>query len=188
MEPNISELLEGSMKPTNPPLEILGKIIDKFSSDRVIGEGGFGTVYKSVFGNWSVALKRIKSSMKIHQKIFRREVDSLMEVNHPNVVQFLGLCSHAVETPMKNPESKRYVFPEIREILLCSEYISNGSLDTKITDEFRGLDWDKRYQIIQMDIKPANILLDNKMMPKITDFGLSRPTENSQTMSRNHFS
>jgi len=177
MKQNISELvLAGSMKPTNLPSEILEKITDKFLTDRLIGEGGFGTVYKGVCRNWNVAVKRIKSSMKIDQKIFLREVDSLMEVNHPNVVQFLGFCSHTVETQMKNPESKRYIFSQIRERLVCFEYITNGSLDTKITDEFRGLDWDKRYQIIQMDVKPANILLDNKMMPKITDFGLSRPT------------
>ncbi|KAM0906856.1 hypothetical protein ACQ4PT_016544 [Festuca glaucescens] len=79
------------------------------------------------------------------------------------------------------------------------------SLHTKITNELRGLDWKKRYQIIKgicaglhylhmetcilhMDLKSANILLDNQMMPKIRDFGLSRQAENSQTMSTNHFS
>jgi len=84
------------------------------------------------------------------------EDDSLVEVNHPNVLRILAkctlffhLCSHTVETPMKNPESKGYIFAEIRERLLCFDYISNGSLDTKFTDEFRGLDWDKRYPIIQ---------------------------------------
>jgi serine/threonine protein kinase len=72
-------------------------------------------------------------------------------------------------------------------------------------DELRGLEWDKRYQIIKgicaglhylhmekrilhMDLKPSNILLNNDMVPKITDFGLSRPTEYSNTMSTNHFS
>uniref|UniRef100_A0ACD5WKQ4 Uncharacterized protein n=1 Tax=Avena sativa TaxID=4498 RepID=A0ACD5WKQ4_AVESA len=41
--------------------------------------------------------------------------------------------------------------------------------------------------ILHMDLKPGNILLDKQMMPKITDFGLSRPTENSQTMTTTHF-
>jgi serine/threonine protein kinase len=81
----------------------------------------------------------------------------------------------------------------------------HASLLISSTDELRELDWKKRYQIIKgicaglhylhmkkcilhMDLKPANILLDNQMMPKITDFGLSRATENSQSMSTNHFS
>lgn len=74
--------------------------------------------------------------MTVDQKLFRREVDSLMEVNHPNVVRFLGLCSHTLETPMKDPESRGYIYAEIRERLLCFEYIGNGSLDTKITGTF----------------------------------------------------
>jgi coatomer subunit beta' len=81
----------------------------------------------------NVAIKRIRSSMTINQKFFRREVDSLMEVNHENIVRFLGLCSHTIEIPMKNPESRGYIYAEIRERLLCFEYISNGSLDTRIT-------------------------------------------------------
>ncbi|KAK1625826.1 hypothetical protein QYE76_000141 [Lolium multiflorum] len=205
MEQNIlDQILEGSMEPTYIPLETLREITDGFSTSRIIGKGGFGTVYKGTVGNRNVAVKRIKSSMTIYDKFFRGEVDSLMEVKHQNVVRFLGLCSHTLETPMKIPESRGYVYVESRERLLCFEYISNGSLDKKITDELRGLEWDKRYEIIKgicaglhylhmekcilhMDLKPANILLDNDMIPKITDFGLSRPTENSQTTSTTNF-
>ena len=66
------------------------------------------------------------------------------------------------------------------------------------TDELRGLEWNTRYQIIKgickglqylheekkiwhMDLKPANIMVDNHMVPKITDFGLSRPDEKQHT-------
>ncbi|KAM3277406.1 hypothetical protein ACQJBY_045344 [Aegilops geniculata] len=206
MEQNVLEqILEGSIDPTHIPLVTLWKITDGFSPDRIIGEWGFATVYKGVVGNWSVAVKKIRSVMTIDDKLFRREVGSLLEVNHPNVVRFLGLCSDTVETPMKIPDRKGYIYAEIRERLMCFEYISNGSLDTKITDELRGFEWDKRYQIIRgicaglhylhmekhilhMDLKPANILLNDGMVPKITDFGLSRPIECSQTMAEIHFS
>lgn len=69
------------------------------------------------------------------------------------------------------------------------------------TDELRGLEWHTRFQIIKgiceglhhlhkekgiihMDLKPPNILLDNDLVPKITDFGISRPGEISATMSK----
>ena len=81
----------------------------------------------------NVAVKRIMSSMTIDEKLFHREVGSLMEVNHQNIVRFLGLCSHTVETPVKNPVAKGYVLAEKRERLLCFEYMSNGSLDKYIT-------------------------------------------------------
>jgi interleukin-1 receptor-associated kinase 1/coatomer subunit beta' len=71
-------------------------------------------------------------------------------------------------------------------------------------DELRGLEWNTRYGIIRgiceglhylhkekhiyhMDLKPANILLDDSMVPKIADFGLSRLDDKSQTMSENRY-
>jgi interleukin-1 receptor-associated kinase 1/coatomer subunit beta' len=71
-------------------------------------------------------------------------------------------------------------------------------------DELRGLEWNMRLKIIKeicqgleylhmekhiihMDLKPANVLLDIHMSPKITDFGLSRMDENSHTISSKRF-
>jgi serine/threonine protein kinase len=101
----------------------------QYSSKKMI----IANIKQGVVGNEIVAVKRIRSSMTINQKLFRREVDSQMDINHENVVRFLGLCSHTVETPMKNPESPGYIYAEIRERLLCFEYVSNGSLDKYIT-------------------------------------------------------
>jgi coatomer subunit beta' len=91
-------------------------------------------IEQGVLQNGDVAVKKIISSMTIDEKLFRREVDSLMEVNdHQNVVKFLGFCSHTVHTTVKNPESRGYIYAEKRERLICFEYISNGSLDKHIT-------------------------------------------------------
>uniref|UniRef100_A0A453Q989 non-specific serine/threonine protein kinase n=1 Tax=Aegilops tauschii subsp. strangulata TaxID=200361 RepID=A0A453Q989_AEGTS len=132
-------------------------------------------------------------------KLFDREFNSLRKVNHRNVVRFLGFCSNTYQTSIQEAGSEGINLANVRERLLCFEYISNGSLDKHITDELRGLEWETRYDIIigickglrylhkeknivHMDLKPANILLDGTyMVPKITDFGLSRSNKNSHT-------
>uniref|UniRef100_A0A0A9AJ24 non-specific serine/threonine protein kinase n=1 Tax=Arundo donax TaxID=35708 RepID=A0A0A9AJ24_ARUDO len=116
-----------------------------------------------------------------------------MRVRHQNIVRFVGYC---YETWLKYTEYNGVrVFAERPKRLLCFEYIPNGSLDKYISDESCGLDWHRRYKIIKgiccglhylhnecqinasvihLDLKPANILLDDNMVPKITDFGLSK--------------
>ncbi|CAM0901810.1 unnamed protein product [Alopecurus aequalis] len=201
MEPDVLvRILDGKEKPTNLPLALLENITAHFSKEREIGHGGFATVYKGILANGNVAVKRIRSNHTIDEKIFYREVNSLMGTNHPNIVRFVGFCASTEQIAIKKEGSREYIYAEIRERLLCFEYISNGSLQKYITDELRGLDWSTRYRLIKgicdglhylhiekhiyhMDLKPGNVLLDNDMVPKITDFGLARLDEKSQTMS-----
>jgi serine/threonine protein kinase len=155
---------------------------------------------QGVLSNGNVAVKRIRNNHTIDEKLFYREVDSLMGINHQNIVRFVGFCASTDQIAIQIKGSSEHIYAEIRERLLCFEYISNGSLQKYITDELRGLDWSTRYRLIKgicdgvhylhterhiyhMDLKPANILVDNDMVPKITDFGLSRLDEKSQTMS-----
>uniref|UniRef100_A0A453GYH8 non-specific serine/threonine protein kinase n=1 Tax=Aegilops tauschii subsp. strangulata TaxID=200361 RepID=A0A453GYH8_AEGTS len=155
---------------------------------------------QGVLRNGQVAVKRIKNNHTIDEKVFQREVNSLFHVSHKNIVRFLGFCSHTEHKAIENEGSRAYIYAENRERILCFEYINNGSLENYITDELRGLQWDTRYfiikgicdglqylhvekQIIHMDLKPANILIDHNMVAKITDFGLSRMEENAQTKS-----
>ncbi|XP_044432490.1 probable serine/threonine-protein kinase CA_C1728 [Triticum aestivum] len=196
----LERILDGREKPTNLSLALLKDITENFSDDREIGHGGFATVYKGVLRNGNVAVKRIRNSHSINETLFYREVDSLLNIKHKNVVRFLGFCASTDQIAIQIAGSKRHIYAEVRERLLCFEYISNGSLQKYVTDELRGLEWNTRYGIIRgiceglhhlhtekhiyhMDLKPGNILLDNDMVPKITDFGLSRLDEKSKTMS-----
>ncbi|XP_045087073.1 uncharacterized protein [Aegilops tauschii subsp. strangulata] len=196
----LERILDGREKPTNLSLALLKDITENFSDDREIGHGGFATVYKGVVRNGNVAVKRIRNSHSINETLFYREVDSLLNIKHKNVVRFLGFCASTDQIAIQIAGSKRHIYAEVRERLLCFEYISNGSLQKYVTDELRGLEWNTRYGIIRgiceglhhlhtekhiyhMDLKPGNILLDNDMVPKITDFGLSRLDEKSKTMS-----
>jgi coatomer subunit beta' len=86
--------------------------------------------------NGSVAVKRLLNSHTIEEEPFYREATSLISVKHKNIVRFLGYCANTESKAMTHPESGgtlKYIFAEIRERLLCFEYIKNGSLDRYLT-------------------------------------------------------
>jgi len=204
----LERILDGAKDPTNLSLQLLKDITGNFSQDRKIGHGGFGKVYKGLLGERIVAVKRIHiSEHTFDDKLFHREVESLMKIDHRNVVRFLGVCSQGHHKLIDKDGSRKYIWVTELEKLLCFEYISNGSLDKHITDELRGLEWETRYEIItgiceglrylhneikiiHMDLKPANILIHHLnakyMVPKITDFGLSRPNDKSHTVGKTY--
>nr|XP_040247639.1 receptor-like kinase LIP1 isoform X2 [Aegilops tauschii subsp. strangulata] len=146
-------------------------------------------------GKGMVAVKKLSKTFGVHENKFHKEVECLVKAKHKNIVRFLGYCSDTQGIPA-NHEGK-FVMAEVQNWLLCFEFASNGSLDKYINDAFQGLECIKRYQIItgicegllhlhekrilHLDLKPANILLDDHMVPKITDFGLSRCLDKEQT-------
>uniref|UniRef100_A0A8R7Q9P5 non-specific serine/threonine protein kinase n=1 Tax=Triticum urartu TaxID=4572 RepID=A0A8R7Q9P5_TRIUA len=188
-------LLDESAEPTNLPLSLLEDITNCFSLDHQIGSGGFAVVYKGVVGKGTVAVKKLSNTYGVHENKFQEEIKCLIKAKHKNIVRFLGYCADA-QGKMKEYEGN-LVMAEERNWLLCFDYACNGSLDRHITDATCGLNWRKRYQIIRgvstglvflrekgilhLDLKPANILLDSHMVPKIADFGLSRCLSQAQT-------
>ncbi|CAN6362468.1 unnamed protein product [Urochloa humidicola] len=184
-------------------LQYLKDITNNFSSDRKIGEGGFGVVYKGVEvqSGGVIAVKKLKPILGGQDKQFKNEANLLARVNHNNIVKLIGYCDKTKERPVYDDYQQKYIVAEVQEKLLCYEYLSNGSLDNIIFDQSFGLDWHNRYKIvvgichglhylhggldntpiIHMDLKPSNILLDDTMQPKIADFGLSRLFSEEQT-------
>ncbi|XP_037430960.1 putative receptor-like protein kinase At4g00960 [Triticum dicoccoides] len=181
--------------------QILKGMTNNFCTDRKLGEGSSGVVYKGVLKNQEIiAVKKfVPSWMPGSQEQFQNEVYHLMMLKHPNIVRFRGYC-YETRNEVKLCNGKR-VFAEVAERLLCLEYLPKGSLDKYLSDESSGLDWSTRYNIIEgicyglchlheqidkkiihLDLKPANILLDDRMVPKITDFGLSRLLDQQQTL------
>ncbi|KAI4977304.1 hypothetical protein ZWY2020_057216 [Hordeum vulgare] len=181
-------------EPMAMPFPLLEKITDYFSDESIIGRGGYAVVHKAVLDNGTVAVKRL-SNTHMNEELFLREVECLMKAKHRNIVRFLGYCSDT-QGNIFDYDGKK-IMADVRQRLLCYEYLRKGSLDNYIKDSLGELKWRKRYHIIKgicdglnylhenyilhLDLKPGNILLDDDMMPKITDFGLSRCLEKGQT-------
>ncbi|KAJ1283884.1 hypothetical protein BS78_03G161200 [Paspalum vaginatum] len=156
--------------------EELRKATNYFDPSNKLGQGSYGAVYKAVLlDGKEVAVKRLFLNTRQWADQFFNEVDLISQVRHKNLVKLLG-CS------MNGPES-----------LLVYEYYLNKSLDLFLFGRRRNLNWELRVDIIQgiaeglsylheesetriihRDIKASNILLDDKLKPKITDFGLAR--------------
>ncbi|KAF6992430.1 hypothetical protein CFC21_009418 [Triticum aestivum] len=191
LERMLSDESEG---PKALPLSLLFYITKGFSGDLKIGSGGFAVVYKGILGNGLVAVKRLNNSYMIDEE-FLQEVKCLIKVKHQNVVRFLGYCADT--QGVAETYNGNFVMADVQQRLFCFEYVPNGNLGAYISEASHGLEWRKRYQIIKgiceglnylhqnnivhSDLNPANILLDNNMVPKIADFGVSRCFRDNQS-------
>ncbi|XP_020097967.1 putative receptor-like protein kinase At4g00960 [Ananas comosus] len=151
---------------------------DNFSDANLLGRGGFGPVYKGVLENGeAIAVKKLSLESRQGVKEFINEVRLLLKIQHRNLVSLLGCCASSGQ--------KMLVYP----------YFPNRSLDHFLFDKKKSvlLDWSKRFEIIvgvakgllylheespvkiiHRDIKASNILLDDQLNPKISDFGMAR--------------
>ncbi|XAR50011.1 Non-specific serine/threonine protein kinase [Bertholletia excelsa] len=155
------------------------KATGNFSDDRIIGKGGYGTVYRGVLPDGrEVAVKKLQREGTEGEKEFRAEMEVLSGNGfgwpHPNLVALYGWCLDGSEK------------------LLVYEYMEGGSLEDLIPDRTRLL-WKRRIEIaadvaralvflhhecfpaiVHRDVKASNVLLDKNGKARVTDFGLAR--------------
>ncbi|KAH6758801.1 lectin protein kinase family protein [Perilla frutescens var. frutescens] len=151
---------------------------DNFSNENKLGEGGFGSVYKGKLpSGQEIAIKRLSRSSGQGVLEFKNEILLIAKLQHDNLFKLLGCCIKG------------------KEKILVYEFMPNRSLDFFLFDSSRreSIKWTNRMNIIQgvaqgllylhkysrlrvihQDLKASNILLDQYMNPKISDFGMAR--------------
>jgi len=131
-------LRDKNAEPTDMPISLLKSITNNFADAQKIGCGGFAVVYKGLLKNGAiVAVKKLSNSICMDENKYNQEVSCLMRVKHRNVVRFLGYCADT-QGKMMDYEGK-FVMADIRERLLCFEYVPNGTLKDYITGMIKWL-------------------------------------------------
>ncbi|KAK9928072.1 hypothetical protein M0R45_025226 [Rubus argutus] len=160
----------------------LEKSTDNFNVDRVVGQGGQGTVFKGMLADGNVvAIKRSKIDHDGKVSEFINEVIILSQLNHRNIVQLLGCCLET-EVPLEvipNGTLSQYIYEHNDEFPLTWKL--RLQIATEIAGALSYLHVAATFPIYHRDIKSTNILLDGKYRAKIADFGTSRSVAIDQT-------
>ncbi|CAN6221591.1 unnamed protein product [Urochloa humidicola] len=163
-----------------------------FKDKNLLGEGGFGRVYKGVLRTsmMEIAVKMVSHESRQGMKEFVAEIASIGHIRHRNLVQLLGYCRRK------------------GELLLVYEFMPNGSLDKYLHNHDGNkskLSWAQRLHIIKgvasgllylherwekvvvhRDVKASNVLLDRDMNGQLGDFGLARLYDHGKDSQTTH--
>ncbi|QCE01702.1 probable serine/threonine-protein kinase PBL23 [Vigna unguiculata] len=180
IQQEIAKMGRGNITSQTFPYHELCVATGNFNPENMIGEGGFGRVYKGRIKNINqvVAVKKLNRNGFQGNREFLVEVLILSLLHHPNLVNLVGYCADGEQR------------------ILVYEYMANGSLEDhllELPEDRKPLDWHTRMNIaagaakgleylhevanppvIYRDFKSSNILLDENFNPKLSDFGLAK--------------
>ncbi|EDV98889.1 GH13351 [Drosophila grimshawi] len=158
--------------------------------NRRLGEGAFGTVYggeaKFNSDDWTaVAVKTLKSGGSTEDRLdFLAEAEAMKKFNHKNIIKLLGVCLqkepiYTIMQFMLYGDLKTYLLARrnmVNEKITDESDISSKRLTMYAMDVARGLAYLAEQKYVHRDIACRNCLVDSQRMVKIADFGMARPT------------
>ncbi|RDY02106.1 L-type lectin-domain containing receptor kinase S.4, partial [Mucuna pruriens] len=184
---DVVEAWELEIGPHRYSYQELKKATKGFKDKELLGQGGFGSVYKGTLpsSNTQVAVKRVSHDSRQGLREFVSEIASIGRLRHRNLVQLLGWCRRR------------------GDLLLVYDFMANGSLDKYLFDEPETiLSWEQRFKVIKdvasallylhegyeqvvihRDVKASNVLLDGELNGRLGDFGLARLYEHGANPS-----
>ncbi|XP_060670423.1 probable LRR receptor-like serine/threonine-protein kinase At1g51860 [Ziziphus jujuba] len=144
--------------------------------ERILGKGGFGSVFHGLIDGTEVAVKVLSHSSVQGYEQFHTEANLLMRIHHRNLMSLVGYCNDGTNAA------------------LIYEYMANGNLETHLSDDSSSiLKWEDRIRIVlevaqgleylhagckppivHRDVKPTNILLNESFQAKLFDLGISK--------------
>eukprot|EP00698_Gefionella_okellyi_P011845 TRINITY_DN3150_c0_g1_i1.p1 TRINITY_DN3150_c0_g1~~TRINITY_DN3150_c0_g1_i1.p1 ORF type:complete len:732 (-),score=127.15 TRINITY_DN3150_c0_g1_i1:942-3137(-) len=151
---------------------------------KAIGKGATAAVYKGDYGKEKVAVKKFHPAMVEEELLesFRKETCMMCELKHPNVLRFIGICTHPPN------------------LLLVTEWAEYGSLHDLLMDRSmrltylqrlrmaegaaRGMEYLHDREIVHRDFKSLNLLVSEDFTVKVADFGLARFVNRHASMTQ----
>ncbi|CAL5374329.1 unnamed protein product [Camellia sinensis] len=181
----IAKFLEDykALKPARYSYADIKKITNQFQDK--VGQGGYGIVYKGKLSNDIHVAVKILNNVKGNGDEFINEVQTMGRIHHINVVRLVGYCADGFRRALlyeflPNNSLEKFISSDKEKRSLGWKKLQDIALGIAKGIEYLHLGCDQR--ILHFDIKPHNVLLDDKFNPKISDFGLAKLCSKEQSV------
>ncbi|KEH40384.1 receptor-like kinase [Medicago truncatula] len=184
-ETRIEKFLEDyrALNPARFSYADIKRITNNFREE--LGEGAHGAVFKGKLSNEILVAVKMLKNTEGDGKEFINEVKAMGKIHHINVVRLVGFCADGsyralVYNFFPNGSLQNFITrPDDMDHFLGWEKLQQIALGIAKGIEYLHMSCDQ--QILHFDINPHNVLLDDKFVPKITDFGLAKLCSKNQS-------